>query len=129
MARRIARAVFAGMGAVSLLLVLVPFAVDQELQGIIARHDWSDRDLKSTAVGFAIWSVMAVAFLSAAFLIRRANTRGLLTLTLCNALILAAIWPNADGKDTMLIPPLCLSLIALLFEDYRTLATARRNPA
>ena len=129
LARRIARSVFAGMGAVTLLLVLVPFAVDQDLRVVVAKHDWSDYEFKAMAIGFTVWIIMAAAFLSAAFLIPIANSWGLFVLSLCNALILAVIWPKAAGKDLVLIPPLCLSMIALLFEDYRILAKARRNPA
>jgi hypothetical protein len=80
-------------------------------------------------VGLVSWIIMGVGFLGAALFIRRANVWGLSALTLANALVLASIWRDAFGKDFVLIPPLCLSLIALLLEDCQMLLRARRNLA
>jgi hypothetical protein len=116
------------MGVISLPLILMPLAVDQDFRADVARHDWSDRAFRAMAIGFTYWIIIGAGFLGAALFIRRANIWGLLALTVANAAILTLIWRDAYGKDMVLIPPLCLSLMALLFEDCQILLRARRNP-
>lgn len=126
--RRVARAVFVGMGVISLLLVSIPFAVDQDFRADVARHDWSNHAFRAMAVGFTYWVITGAGLLGAALFIGRANIWGLLALTLANAGVLTLIWRDAYGTDMVLIPPLCLSLMALVFEDCQILLRARRNP-
>jgi ACR3 family arsenite efflux pump ArsB len=117
------------MGAISLLLVLAPFILDEVFRDVLAKHDWASREFKVMASGLALWTVVGLAFLLAALFIKKANIWGLILLTLCNAIILALVWPGAAGKDIVLVPPLCLSLLALLFEDYKNLSQAKRKTA
>lgn len=116
------------MGVISLLLVSVPFAVDQDFRADVVRHDWSNHAFRAMALGFTYWVIIGAGFLGAALFIGRASIWGLLALTLANAMILTLTWRNAYGKDMVLIPPLCLSLMALVFEDCQVLLRTRRNP-
>jgi len=126
--RRIARAVFLGLGAISLFLTFALLAVDRESRGVTAKHDWSNAEFQDLAIGLWHGVSSGVILLVAAYFLRSAKLRGLIILTICNLLLLVFILP-AYGKDQLVALPLGVSLFALFFEDFRILTGARGERA
>jgi len=109
--RRIARAIFVGMGVVFLLLAATLFSADPDARQLLLKHDFGNKDFESLAQGGGVLLLLGPLFLAAALLIRRS---GLLALSVClaiNLLALIALWPVV----LLLLPPLAC-LLCLLSE-------------
>ena len=110
--RRIASAVFVGIGGV--FLVMIPFPLVS---------DWEDGKL--TALG--LWFAMGVGFLLLAYFVRRAHALGLLACLLVNVALI--VWSWGDAKVALLVLPLSASLLCLALEEYRLIAALRKRTA
>ena len=109
--RRIARAIFVGMGVVFLLLAATLLAADPDARQLILKHDFGNKAFQSLAQGGGMLLVLGPLFLAAALLIRRS---GLLALSAClaiNLLALIALWPVV-----LLLLPMLACLVCLLSE-------------
>jgi hypothetical protein len=109
--RRIARAIFVGMGTVFLLLAATLFAADPDARRLILKHDFGSEAFQSMAQTGGVLLLLGPLFFAAALFIRRS---GLLALSAClaiNLLALIALWPVV-----LLLLPLLACLLCLLSE-------------
>jgi hypothetical protein len=114
--RRIARAVFIGIGAIMLLLVLVPLLIDQEIRKDFLKFDFADPKFQALIWGVGTWMIAGILFLTIAVLIRRAGILGLSICLLLNAIALGVFWKSGQKEEVLLLP-LGISLICLLVEE------------
>jgi hypothetical protein len=129
-ARRTARAVFFGLGVLITLLTFAPFATDANFRGWLARTNWSSEEFKSLVGRLCFAAGFGILFVLAALSLKHARLLGLGVLTACNlGLIFAAILSGADGGGVVLVPPLCVSFVALFVEDFRIVVNLRSRLA
>jgi hypothetical protein len=115
------------MGAVYLILISLPFILDEDARSALIGHDWANRVFRELVIGMGQWFIIGLAFLLAALFIQKANMWGLLALILFNVSIMFGTWDRSYGM--ILILPLCVSLICLAIEEYRALLHLRRRTA
>jgi len=123
--RRIARAVFAGIGAIFLILIPLPLILDREMRAVFLRHDWGNHAFRGLLNGLGAWFIFGAGLLFLAFLIRKANVWGLLACTFLNLVLLIGSWNGA--KELILVPFLCVSLICLLVEDGKLMVGVKKR--
>jgi hypothetical protein len=127
--RRIARIVFVVMSATTFFLASVMLSLQARARSALVKHDWGNPEFRRTAAVLFMLVTSTLAFVAAAFVLKTAKVWVLILLTVCNAFALAWLWRYTGGKDVVFVPPLTLSLICLLFEDYKVLAIMKGKMA
>jgi len=118
--RRIARAIFAGVGAIAVLLSFAPFAADPDARYLLVHRNWRDVEFRSLLEGVFGSFVAGCLLLACALLISKAKSPVLLGLIAVNVFLLYWSW-QADAKEAVLIPPFFVSLVCLVFEEKKLL--------
>ena len=118
-ARRIARAIFVGIGAALFLVAFLVFALDSGSRALVMQHNWHDAEFRGLLTGVTGLVLVGLMLLVGARMIVRAKLAALALLTVGNALLLYWCWYG--DKEVVLVPPLILSLACLLFEEAKLL--------
>jgi hypothetical protein len=125
--RRIARAIFAAIGVIFLILIPLPLVLDQEMRTVFVGHDWGNPVFRDLANALSVWFILGVGLLFLAWLVRKANVWGLLACTLVNVVLLLGFLSGA--KEVILVPFLCISLICLLVEEWKLMIGLKKRTA
>ena len=125
--RRVISGVFAGIGGVFLFLIPFPFILNHDDRAALLVYRWSDPDFRGLVTGLGAWLLVGIAFLFLARFVRKAGPLGLFGCLVANCAVLAAC-VNGD-KAIVLVFPLSLSLVCVLFEEYKALVLVRRKVA
>jgi hypothetical protein len=125
--RRTARAVFAALGGIFLILIPLPLILDAETRRVFVGHDWGNPLFRDLANALCVWFILGVGLLFLALLIRRANVWGLLACIFVNVVLLLGTLSGA--KEVVMVPFLCISLICLLVEERKLVIGLKKRTA